>query len=181
MLKLFNFNHIWDNQSALNVNTFTYNFKKKILTKFELYWLHAINHNGVPGGKLSTYSTFKSIFKREDYLSFFAKFSDRRIIARFRMGSHKLEIESGRYHRPPIPRDDRICRKCNLGVTESEMHAILECPAHTIHRQTLLTLMKHTGTPILNNKDLLRRIVSFDEQPYMKACLVFLRVIQNII
>ena len=43
------------------------------------------------GGKLSIYSTFKAIFKREDYLYFSAKFSDRRIITRFRIGSHKLE------------------------------------------------------------------------------------------
>jgi len=34
------------------------------------------------------------------------------------LGSHKLEIESGRFHN--IPRENRSCKLCQQGVVESE-------------------------------------------------------------
>ena len=39
--------------------------------------------------------------------------------------SAKLNIERGRYSRPKVPREERICKFCN--EVESESHFILFC------------------------------------------------------
>jgi hypothetical protein len=48
-------------------------------------------------------------------------------LARFVTGSHNLEIECGRWSRPPVPRENRKCRCCNLNVVEDECHFVFEC------------------------------------------------------
>ena len=52
----------------------------------------------------------------------------RQIITRWRMSNHSLKIETGRYSRPLIPRDNRVCGHCN--VLEDEQHVIFECPLY---------------------------------------------------
>jgi len=42
-----------------------------------------------------------------------------------------LEVECGRHAKPEsVPRRDRICRLCSLGVVEDEDHLLLVCPVH---------------------------------------------------
>ena len=45
-------------------------------------------------------------------------------VIRFRLGSHLLPIETGRWAR--ISREDRLCTAC--GVLGDEHHAIYQCP-----------------------------------------------------
>ena len=52
------------------------------------------------------------------------------MLARFRMGAHRLNVESERWKFPVIPRSQRICQCCNLGVVEDELH-LLYCPFYT--------------------------------------------------
>ena len=56
----------------------------------------------------------------------------RTVITRWRMSCHSLRIETGRYNRPRIPRNERTCKACV--VLEDERHALFECPAHTFIR-----------------------------------------------
>ena len=42
------------------------------------------------------------------------------LLSRFRLTSHNLEIEIGRYNN--ISRDSRYCKMCTQNVTESEFH-----------------------------------------------------------
>ena len=44
-------------------------------------------------------------------------------ITKFRLGSHKLKIETGRWQR--IPRDERLCGTCH--VLGDERHCIYDC------------------------------------------------------
>ncbi len=46
----------------------------------------------------------------------------------FRLNSHSLPIETGRHHRPPIPRSSRLCAYCPLSSAGNEFHFIFECP-----------------------------------------------------
>jgi len=41
---------------------------------------------------------------------------------------HRLEIECGRYRNIPI--SEGLCKMCNLGKTEDEIHFMLECPKY---------------------------------------------------
>ena len=62
---------------------------------------------------------------------------------------HNLAIERGRYEN--TPRDERICKNCNLNMVENEYHFLLVCPMYRDLRrkyskmyycqlQTLMTL-----------------------------------------
>ena len=46
-------------------------------------------------------------------------------IARFRMTSHTLAIETWRHAKPKIAKEERKCRYCNL---DDEEHFLLKCP-----------------------------------------------------
>ena len=48
------------------------------------------------------------------------------ILTKFRLSCHFLAIETGRYTRPPLPPEERVCQVCN--VTEDEKHFLLQCP-----------------------------------------------------
>ena len=55
-------------------------------------------------------------------------------LTRFRLYSHELHIERGRYEN--VPRDERFCKCCNRLETESEYHFLLVCPLYTELRRT---------------------------------------------
>ena len=58
--------------------------------------------------------------------------SNRKIITRWRLSSHPLFIETGRYKVPIIPKEDRVCIICS--VIEDENHALFNCVAHSFLR-----------------------------------------------
>ena len=45
-------------------------------------------------------------------------------LTRFRVGSHRLKVETGRWSR--IPRDQRTCA-CSVGGIQDERHVIFDC------------------------------------------------------
>ena len=51
--------------------------------------------------------------------------SCRKVITRWRLSNFKLAIETGRYERPKVERERRLCRTCL--VVEDENHALFEC------------------------------------------------------
>ena len=63
----------------------------------------------------------------------------RKIITRWRLSCHKLKIETGRYARPFIPREERICETCN--TIDDEHHAIFICPVYHNARQNFIHLL----------------------------------------
>ena len=64
-------------------------------------------------------------------------------IARFRMSSHTLAIETGRHAKPKIAKEDRKCRHCNLDDVEGEEHFLLKCPLYNEKRLSLSVYMKN--------------------------------------
>ena len=46
-------------------------------------------------------------------------------LMRFRTGAHHLAIETGRWARPKLPRQHRVCSKCSCTVVEDEVHFFL--------------------------------------------------------
>jgi sorting nexin-29 len=49
-------------------------------------------------------------------------------LLRFRTGCHGLNIVKGAW--TGVPRNQRLCKCCNMGVVEDEAHFILECPLY---------------------------------------------------
>ena len=69
-------------------------------------------------GKLRTYAFFKTIFKKEKYLSVINNVDIRKCLMVFRISAHKLEIEVGRYKN--IQSMKRLCKVCTLNEVEDK-------------------------------------------------------------
>ena len=66
-------------------------------------------------------------YQMADYLQAVASKTSRRRLAQFRMGSHMLGVETGRWQR--LPRAERLCQRCSCNVVDDEAHMIWGCPA----------------------------------------------------
>ena len=71
--------------------------------------------------KLFLYNKLKNEIKLEDYLSTLK--NSRKILTKFRINDHNIEIEIGRYKK--VPREQRICKACK--VLDDEKHLFLHC------------------------------------------------------
>ena len=69
---------------------------------------------------------FKTVFGYETYLSNINSPNIRRSLTRFRLSSHCLEIEMGRYP-PRTPSNRRYCKQCNTLDIYDEFHFLLVC------------------------------------------------------
>ena len=78
----------------------------------------------------------KKEFNFELYLECIKSDDIRKTMSRFRLGSHNLEIESGRYNN--VAREDRKCRLCSMNSIESEYHFLLCCPKFHDRRQQFI-------------------------------------------
>lgn len=83
--------------------------------------------NGQNGSKLRTYRLYKHDAKSAPYVLQNISRFERRTMALFRSGALPLAYETGRYSRPPVSVDDRLCVYCNSGRVENEKHFLMEC------------------------------------------------------
>ena len=60
----------------------------------------------------------------------FLREDKRVIITRWRLSSHSLQVEKGRYTSPLTPRHERTCSVCPLSV-EDEQHVLFNCPLYS--------------------------------------------------
>ncbi len=68
--------------------------------------------------KLRTYVMFKTEYDQEIYLSRINVHAHRSLFAKLRGGTAPLAIELGRYRRPIIPRENRLCPLCERAVED---------------------------------------------------------------
>jgi len=83
---------------------------------------------------LTCYREIKCTFDRADYLQVLENRKNRNVIAKLRLSSHKLFVETGRHRQ--IPRQDRKCILCNIDDVEDEYHFMLICPFYNNIRIT---------------------------------------------
>ena len=83
---------------------------------------------------LTLYREIKCTFDRADYLQVLENRKFRNAVAKLRLSSHKLFVETGRHRQ--IPRQDRNCILCNIDDVESERHFIRICPFYNNIRDT---------------------------------------------
>ena len=106
----------WDMINFFNIElSKTISFKnivEKVRLKLKYIREHQWNESVLQSAKLRTYRTFKSAIFKERYVDRFLPVQQRSALARFRCGSFPLAIELGRYRRPAIPLEQRICRVC---------------------------------------------------------------------
>ena len=79
-----------------------------------------------------------SDFRFQPYLNLINIEHFRVALSRFRFSAHRLEVETGRWHKPvAVPFNERKCRTC-LNCLEDEIHFLLECPLYHELRKTYI-------------------------------------------
>ena len=72
-----------------------------------------------------TYRLYESSFGTECYLRSISNPKSKVALSKLRASSRDLEIEHGRYVRPRLNIDERLCLSCN--VVENEEHFVTAC------------------------------------------------------
>ena len=72
--------------------------------------------------KLNFYSKFINNTNSSDCYDLVKNMRHRRILAKFRVGNHNLQIEKGRHTKPLTPRELRSCECCHSKNVEDECH-----------------------------------------------------------
>ena len=103
-------------------------FRERLRDQFIQNWAEGIN--SMP--KLSMYCNFKTEICFEFYLEYLQNIKFIHTFAAFRLSSHKLEIEAGRFVNKP--REERFCQICNNGCIENEYNFLLYCPKYSALR-----------------------------------------------
>ena len=107
--------------------------------------------------KLCTFRQFKTVIKYEPYLNCNLPKSIICNYTKLCISAHKLNIETARYIKAPLPQRTqqklvaRKCVNCDLMKDEDEIHFLLECPKYNNIRQEFLNqvfaaLQKHQIT-----------------------------------
>jgi len=76
--------------------------------------------------------TFKNNYTPSSYLGLTSKLSESKELVKFRIGNHKLRIETGRYDQ--IPRVKRLCPISVSNQIEDESHFLIYCNQYSILR-----------------------------------------------
>ncbi|MCG8429760.1 MAG: hypothetical protein MJA29_01100, partial [Candidatus Omnitrophica bacterium] len=116
-------------------------------------------------GKFNKFVLYKTHFKYEKYLDDITNRRQRVALTRFRISSHRLKIETGRYAKPIVPRENRFCDFClvnNKNCVQDEVHFLLECPKFEKERHVFIekTFSSYPSTKLLSKPDLFTYLMS---------------------
>ena len=125
LLQALGFNEVWLNQGVGNMHCFMSILKQRNSDTFIQNWTARINNST----RARTYSLYAS-FRYQPYLNDVNVTKCRYAITKLRVSSHRLQIETGRWHKPTaVPYEERKCLFCE--ELEDEFHFILKCPLYT--------------------------------------------------
>jgi len=96
-------------------------------------------HGGI---KLATYAAwFAADYGNEKYSTFAAHLNQWQhitTVACFRMGSHRLDVNTRRWGPDRVGRSRRVCYCCESNTVEDEKHMMMECPVYHAEREIFL-------------------------------------------
>ena len=158
--------------------------KEKLYSNFMTNTLNKINDTSL-FPKLRTYKLFKCEYKLENYLVQLKDISGISALLKFRISSHNLRIETGRYERKQIngkvtklPYNGRICKLCNDSV-EDEIHFILRCSFFNIERQKMFERMRidclECTNSIGNDTQVFQQILTCKKRNCLESISIFLK------
>ena len=119
--------NIWIHQTDIDI---PFNLiKQRIFDTYKQSWYSSINNSN----RLEMYARYKHDFEMEKYLDFITEKKYKIALTQFRLSSHDLAIERGRYEN--LNRRERVCKLCNGNLVENEYHLLLVCPFYRELRQ----------------------------------------------
>ena len=133
LLDNYGFSHVFYNPNPIYLEKFPRIFKQRVIDCFIQDWYRSIESSAA----LEEYKHFKNHFGYEPYLDILSN-NYRFFLTRMRLSSHSLRIQTGRYGRNKIPRNERICQCCNTNDIEDVFHFICICPSYDRLRKKYL-------------------------------------------
>ena len=135
LLEACNLHDLWDSHSVVNINETMRTVKEFLSSKYMNSCMDRVQNSG-EGCKLRTFKLFKNEYRLESYLLCTSDVKIIHAIARFRLSSHNLCIETGRHARPVIPANARYCLFCPK-IVEDEFHFLVTCQMYKNERKKL--------------------------------------------
>ena len=170
LLENLGLNHAWLNQGVGNTEAFLSLCKQRITDNFVNTWNAELTNST----RADSYRLFSN-FGFKSYLSSISFKKYRQDLTRLRLSSHRLEIETGRWHKPQkTPRNQRKCTFCN--TLEDEFHFLLECPLYDDLRQVFIksyfwrrpNILKFTELLKLENTESLRKLAMYVHKGFIR-------------
>ena len=124
----------WYNQGVGDCNAFINIFRVRIMDIAKQDWSSRLNNSS----RARFYRAVKPDFGQSKYLEIVNVPSHRRALAKLLTSSHRLRCETGRWERPVVPYENRMCLVC-LDKIGDEFHFLLECPRHQSLRSRLIS------------------------------------------
>lgn len=92
-----------------------------------------VSHTSKNDAKLEHYWSIRKIHTAmPTYIKEIQNVKFRQALTKFRLASHSLPIETGRWHN--VPRAHRLCKLCNINAIGDELHCSLSCSHNDISR-----------------------------------------------
>ena len=150
LLDDFGFSNVLHDNSLVNINLFPNIFKQRVIDTFIQEWFGSLRNSSV----LDRYSLVKSMFTYELYLDILPN-NLRIFYTRLRLSVHPLRIQTGRYGRNFIPREERHCLCCKQSDLEDEFHFICTCPCYTELRKKYINKRYYNRPSVFKYLELL--------------------------
>ena len=134
------FSHIWHDQKSLHqhcsrsISLMT----TSILKSLESQFLQNANSEICDQNKLHLYKSIAHSLEPAPYLLKLKSRNERSLLSKLRLGTLKLEIETGRHEKIKVESTKRFCKLCNSNQIGNECHFLFECPALVTSREPLL-------------------------------------------
>lgn len=167
----YGFAYVFDEQRVDNISFFIGVFRQRIIDSFIQQWYGSLDTSPI----LKSYKLFKLQFQYEIYLDVLPS-NLRFYISRLRLSAHSLRIQTGRYARNRIPRNERYCTYCNTNDIEDEYHFVCVCPCYINIRQTYLKPYYYRRPSVYKYLELLKtsnKKILFKLANYMKNALYY--------
>ena len=114
--------------------------KKMCMDSYDRFWISKLTESP----KAIMFSKIKYNVSLEKYLYEIKNIRYKIALSRFRLSNHSLLIETGRYSRPKIERDDRKCFICKDEI-EDEQHFVTKCPLYSEERKHLYKSLRNNS------------------------------------
>ena len=132
-----NMSIIFDTKQTFHVKSIIANLRSSM----ELKQRELVKKECASKPKLRTFISFKDYDNLSPHIGKALSFIERKTLSKLRLGILPLRLETGRFQRPLIPEDQRLCY-CKSGETESEQHILFHCKIYDNLRQIWLAKLK---------------------------------------
>jgi hypothetical protein len=125
------------NHEAKNSKQHVEFFRKFVFGKIQQYEETKWKRGMEKKSKLRIYRQFKKKLCLEKYLLTSGNYLGKMYMSSLRSGTNKLNIETGRWLNQKV--EERLCKQCDLGKPETELHFVTECPRYEAVRMSLFS------------------------------------------